>query len=430
MSIEDRVTSPEKSVPGVKRRPLTICGVGSSQSTHVVNRLQCFARRGHLVYLVCSESRTIEGINLIVPPDELMRQSSLLQRLDRLSRKLLGRSLPGLTTLSLLMLPKILQRLQPDLVHIHFAYSFWAWMVAAIPRLPIVVTVMGGDILFDEQGTPTPRGRRLTLDLLRRANLVTAKSAALATEMKRLGVWTENTTVINWGVDFETFHPVDATDLRHSLGLTQEQPVLLSPRMLQPFYNIDLIIEALPEILIEFPDTVLLITEHHASPGYRNQLLEQIDRLGLHRNVMLIGDLAQRDLPVWYSLASVIIAVPPSDGLPQSLLEGMACGTPAILSRLPGYQEIIAHGESAWLVEAAPTEIATGVKRLLGDPELRERISRNGLRIVRQKANFEIDVSRVEDQYYAIVDGPDCETSWLRGQRIRLETILDFVVGS
>ena len=427
MSTKDHGISPEQPETVTSRSPLTICGFGSSQSTHVVNRLQCFAKRGHLVHLICSEPRTIDGVNTIVPPLELLRQSRLLRGLDRLSRRTLGRSLPGMTTLSLLLLSLIVRRLQPDLIHIHFAYSFWAWMVATMSRLPIVVSVMGGDILFDEQGTPTPRGRRLTLRLLQRANLVTAKSTALAAELKRFGVSTEKTIVVNWGVDLDIFRPVDATGLRHSLGISPGQPVLLSPRMLQPFYNIELIIAAMPQILAEFPDTILLITEHNAAAGYRDQLHKQIDILGLHHNVRFVGDLAQRDLAAWYCLASVIIAVPPSDGLPQSLLEGMACGTPNLLSKLPGYLEIITHGESGWLVEAEPSAIAAGVVRLLSDPDLCHLISGNGIRIVRQKANFETDVSRVEDRYYTILPGPDCTTGWLTRQQVRIETILDFL---
>lgn len=412
-------------------RPLTICGIGAAASTHVVNRLRCFAERGHRVLLIDTAQRPLADVTVIVPANELRRRSWLLNRLDLISRRILGRPLPGLTTLSLLLLPELIERLNPDLLHVHYAYSFWAWMAAAIHRRPIIVSVMGGDILFGEQGAPTPRGRQLTIDLLRRASLVTAKSAHLVRELTGLGIDEEKTLIVNWGIDHRLFHPVESTALRAQLGLEPDQPVIFSPRLLQPFYNIHLLIAAMPEVLKVVPTAVLLIAEHQANAAYREDLLAQITALGLTGRVRLVGDLRQDELAAWYSLASVVVAVPPSDGLPQSLLEAMACGAPCLLSRLPRYEEVVTHGESAWLVEIEPPAIAAGLVRLLQDPELRRRLARNGRAIVREKANFNDEVSRVEAQYRALA-GSTTESGWrMRAARIatRVTTIIEFSRG-
>jgi glycosyltransferase involved in cell wall biosynthesis len=109
-------------------------------------------------------------------------------------------------------------------------------------------------------------------------------------------------------------------------------------------------------------------------------------------------------MPQYYSLADVTVAVPPSDGLPQTLLEGMACGAPSILSRLARYEELITHGESAYFVDITPESIADGVIRLLWDAALRERIASIGREIVATYADFDRDVDRVEAKYYELSD--------------------------
>ncbi len=408
-------------------RRLTICGIGASTSSHVVSRLRCFAARGHRVVLIDSEYRQIDGLEVSVPPDRTVQNSRLIAWLDSRSRVCFKRRLPGLTTLSLLCLPRIIKQINPDLIHIHYAYSYWAWMVATLTRLPIIVSVMGGDILFDEQGRPTGRGRRLTGALLRRANLLTAKSEHLREELVRIGLDEQRTITLKWGVDRRIFRRQETAQLRSTLGLSADQAVIFSPRMMQPFYNIHVLIEAMPAVLREHPGTVLLLSEHQADLSYRNDLQEQIARLKLSESVRLIGDLKHEEMAQWYSLAAVTIAIPPSDGLPQSLLEAMACETPNILSRLARYNETVEHGVSAWMVELEPLAIAAGISRLLTDKELCAGLRMNGLAAVEQLSSFESEVSRVEKAYKDILSEDSRSLPWTERQRQRIETILEFM---
>jgi hypothetical protein len=81
----------------------------------------------------------------------------------------------------------------------------------------------------------------------------------------------------------------------------------------------------------------------------------------------------------------------------------MACGAPSILSRLPRYEELVTHGESALFVDVSPESIADGVIRMLDDAELRERIAAAGREIVAIHADFDRDVERVETKYYGLL---------------------------
>jgi glycosyltransferase involved in cell wall biosynthesis len=366
----------------MERRPLTICAIGSSRSTHVVSRVKCFADRGHRVFLICDSRAGIEGVTELVPS---------------------GRPIRGLRSLSLLLsVPGLIRRCRPDVVHVHFAYSPLAWMAAVADRHPLVVSVMGGDILFDEQGSPTSSGRRLTLRLLESADLITSKSDFLIGVLDRLGGFGAKAIKVVWGVDLKHFRRVDAGSLRTALGLGPEDRVILSPRILQRFYNVHEIVEAMPRVVAAIPDARLLITEYQADPVYRAEIFRRVEALGLGEHVRFVGSVPHDEMPQHYSLADVTVAVPPSDGLPQTLLEGMACGAPSILSRLPRYEELVTHGESAFFVDISPESIAVGVVRLLEDAELCERIATAGREIVAMHADLDDDVHRVERKYYEL----------------------------
>ena len=367
----------------MERRPLTICAIGSSSSTHVVSRVKCFADRGHRVFLICDSRAGIEGVTELVPS---------------------GRPIRGLRSLSLLLsVPGLIRRCRPDVVHVHFAYSPLAWMAAVADRYPLVVSVMGGDVLFDEQGRPTPSGRRLTLRLLESADLITSKSDFLIRVLDRLGGFGAKAVKVVWGVDLKHFRRVDAGGLRTALGLGREDRVILSPRILQRFYNVHLIVEAMPRVIAAIPEARLLITEYQADPAYRDEICRRVEALGLREHVRFVGSVPHDEMPQHYSLADVTVAVPPSDGLPQTLLEGMACGAPSILSRLPRYEEQVTHGESALFVDISPESIAGGVIRMLEDATLRERIASAGRGIVVAHADFDRDADRVEAKYYELL---------------------------
>ena len=77
----------------------------------------------------------------------------------------------------------------------------------------------------------------------------------------------------------------------------------------------------------------------------------------------------------------------------------MGCRTPNILSRLPRYEEIVRHEESAYFVDPAPQDIARGILRLLGDPDLCAKIAANAEAIVRREGDLDEQAARVEHRY-------------------------------
>jgi glycosyltransferase involved in cell wall biosynthesis len=199
------------------------------------------------------------------------------------------------------------------------------------------------------------------------------------------------------------FRRQDASGLRSSLGLSAAHRVILSPKILQPLYRIHLVVEAMALVSQKVPDAVLLITEYLRDPDYRAAIVQRISELNLGAKVIFCGTVSHEDMPMFYSMAELAVAVPSSDGLPQTLLEGMACGTPNILSKLPRYEEIVRHEESALFVDPTPSDIGAGIVRLLQDHELQKRIASNAFKIVAREANLEEQAQHVARRYEELV---------------------------
>lgn len=385
------------------RRPLTICAIGYATSTHVATRVRCFAELGHRVFLITETASPhgIPGVVELVPAwDEGLAQRWWFRLCLWAARKVGDRLIDD--AWRLIVFIRLLRRCRPDVVHVHFAYSYFGWLAGLVGCRPLVVTVMGGDVLFDEQGSPTPTGKWFTLELLRRADYITSKSNYLMAELDRLGGFGKKAERVVWGVSLRQFRRVDPTHLRRSLQLTPAHRIILSPKILQPLYRVHLVVEAMAIVRRRHPDAVLVVTEYGADPAYKRAIAEQAAGLALHREVMFCGRIDHADMPLFYSLADVSVAVPSSDGLPQTLLESMACQTPNILSRLPRYEEIVQHGESAYFVTATAEEIAAGIVALLDDACLRTKIAENAYRIVRSVGDLDAEARRIEARYYEL----------------------------
>lgn len=360
---------------------MNVVVVGSGRSVHTLTRSAAVAARGHAVRLVT-----------VGPAGEAPRV------------EVKTRPLPSLlaapqATLGFL---RDVWSFRPDLLHLHYAGGRLGSLALLTGVHPLVVTVMGGEVLPEQHigGMPAWE-RRATRRVLGDADVILAKSEALRPAIRAFGGADEKVEVVRWGVDPDVFHrdPEAAARLRGKLGLAPEDRVVLSPRILAPLYNTHLLVAAMPAVLARVPRALLLLTEYAADAGYRAAVAASIERLGLADRVRLIGVRAHEEMPALYSLAEVAVSVPASDGLPQSLFESMACATPVVLGRLPAYGEVVRDGESALVVDLDAAAIAAGLVRVLDDRGLAGRLAEHALQEVRRSAVLPREAARVEALY-------------------------------
>ena len=368
---------------------MRIAVVGNGRSVHTLSRSVAVAARGHQVRLVT--------LGPVLPA------SGIDVRTRPLPRGPLGAARAAAGFLA------DLRSFAPDLLHLHYAGGKLGTMATLSRVRPLVVTVMGGDVLPDQHpgGLPTLE-RRATRRILEQASLIFVKSEALRRALEGFGDFAARARTVRWGVDPGVFRrdEAGAAALRLRLGLAPTDRVVLSPRILQPLYNVHLAIEAMPRILAEVPTALLLVTEYAADEAYGARLRTLAGAAGVAGRVRFVGRIDQAAMPALYSLAEVAVSVPSSDGLPQSLFEAMACGTPIVLGRLPVYEEVVHDGAEALLVPLEAEALAQAVRRVLCEPALALRLAARARETVRREADLGREVARVEGFYAAALAAP------------------------
>ena len=184
------------------------------------------------------------------------------------------------------------------------------------------------------------------------------------------------------GIDTEHFKPVDARDLRESLGLRHKK-VIVSVGRLVHRKGQDFLIESMPLILKSVPEAHVLMV---GQGPYRQHLEALVKKHGLTDNVTFIGRIHYADLPR-YICAGDIFAMPSRsrfaglevEGLGIVYLEASSCGLPVIAGKSGGAPDAVLEGETGFIVDGTDcAQIARRVSELLVNDDLRQSMGNAG----------------------------------------------------
>lgn len=106
--------------------------------------------------------------------------------------------------------------------------------------------------------------------------------------------------------------------------------------------------------------------------------------------VKLMGWIPHKDIPQYLNGLKILVLPSFSEGLPNILLEAMACGTPVLTTPVGAIPDIIKDGETGFLLKSNdPKHIAEKIIELLNKPELLEKVSTNAYKYVRENFNYD-----------------------------------------
>lgn len=208
------------------------------------------------------------------------------------------------------------------------------------------------------------------------------------------------------------YHGIDVNCLANAplaaLGPSGHVPVILSVGRLVPKKGLGDLIAAC-QILhgegIRFRCVIV-------GEGPLRQTLEaQIAKRGLANVVSLKGAMTHADLVTLYresdifALSPCVLANGDRDGIPNVIAEAMAIGVPVVSTAVSGIPELVQNGVTGLLVPSeSPPELATALRRLLGDPEYGLRLARNA----RERIAQQFDCRQTTEALLKLMGGCGC----------------------
>jgi glycosyltransferase involved in cell wall biosynthesis len=392
-------------------RLLEIETFGRGGLAHYVYNLSCaMAERGHEVTLMTTARYELES--RLLPPNFRVIQAlaRISQQTDAALPRFASRLVRRLEAIvDALFVARFARRLRPDVIHLHCTNPIALLYLALLRvlRVPVVATAH----------VVTSHERTRLLDAVygrihRISPLIIAHSDF---DRKRLleefAIDPGRVVVISHGEYgfFERGGEVpDRETARRSLGLEPRSEVALFFGYIREYKGLDVLLEAWPEVAEARPEARLVVAGDpvRLEPARRRELENWTTRLAA---VQRFEYIPFSDVTRYFATADVLVM--PYRHISQSgvLFLALSLGVPVVATRVGGLSEVLRDGDSALLVPPeAPDALAESLIRILGDSELRERLTLGGRRVAEQHS-WSLIAERTEAVFAELVGS--------RGQR-------------
>jgi Glycosyltransferase len=220
----------------------------------------------------------------------------------------------------------------------------------------------------------------------RHASAYIAISTEIADRLVEQGFYPDRIKRLPNGVDMKRFFPVpDKAVLREKLGLPVDNKLVLYSGRLISRKGYDLVLAAWPRIYAAYPEAQLVVVGGGAAKDI--EALEQLNAAQGGRAITYVGSVSD---PAPYLAASDVYLFPSRrEGLPNALLEAMACGCACVASAIGGGVDLIVPGKTGLLFPSGDAgAMATAAIRLLQDEALAQTAASNAHALI--AADYEI----------------------------------------
>jgi len=217
------------------------------------------------------------------------------------------------------------------LIDAHYFYpdGVAASRLAQELELPYCITARGSDInLIASYASP----RKQMLQAAQGASALIAVSESLADAMRNLGMPSEKIHVLKNGVDLDFFCRDDQPTNEDSSSSTPL--TFLSVGALKKAKGHDIAIS----FISQTPEARLVIAGRGPDRAALQKLASQ---LHVNDRVFFAGTLSPEALRAQYRAADALILMSVREGLPNVILESLACGTPVLATAVGGIPELL-----------------------------------------------------------------------------------------
>ncbi len=286
----------------------------------------------------------------------------------------------------------IVNEFDPDIIAVHAPRGRWlSWVLQG--ERPIITYIHGAEALFEalhHYFTPfslkdnVSKGLSLSMDFIKLVQLrsflkastaiVYASSWMKETAEKYTSMYNPSTFIIPNPIDAELFKPKNSDfSSRRNKGV--------SVRALGWKYGLDVAVKAYSNM--EKANLTIF------GKGPLEKYLRKLAKICLSNVVFVTKVFRNRELPALYKQFGYFVAPSRTEAQGVAMCEAMACGLPAVATRVGGIPEYVKNGFNGLLVPPeAPLKLRKAVRLLVSNPKLHTQLSENAANFVKNELSY------------------------------------------
>lgn len=299
----------------------------------------------------------------------------------------------GMTPLSMGSLRELIRELGADLVHAHLP------MMGVLTRVGSPVPVVYTE--HNLTGSYRFASRMLNRFTYGRNSAVAAVSHEVAASLA--GYPGPEPVVIPNGVRCEV-SDAEAASARVELGLTETDPLVVHVGNIRPHKGHETLIDTAALIATRAPKVRIVSIGGEKHPGDLERVRKRASERGVGDSLVFMG--RRPDAPRFIAAADVFVNPSDVEGLPVTVLEAMALGTPVVATAVGGVRSIVAHRSTGLLVDPGDgPALADAVMSVIENPGEARDYARRARKLVDEEYGLERMVRDYEALYRRVLDG-------------------------
>ncbi|MEM8719520.1 MAG: glycosyltransferase [Cyanobacteria bacterium P01_G01_bin.39] len=296
---------------------------------------------------------------------------------------------------------KLLAKIQPDLLHVHYASGY-----GTLGRLsqyhPLLLSVWGSDV-YDFPATSFLH-RALVAENLRQADWVASTSEVMARQTESLCEDITYLSITPFGIDPAQFCPQPQQDTNYiTIGTVKK---------LAPKYGIDILIKAFAQartkIIAKSPDLEQKLRLTIVGDGEQLTELKTLTKeLQIDQITKFVGAVPHEQVPNYLNQMDIYVAASrlDSESFGVAVLEASACSLPVVVSDAGGLPEVVQDGMTGYITpKENVAATAAAIVKLIQSPKTRKKFGSAGQQLVLERYVWQENVGLMRDIYDKILD--------------------------
>lgn len=355
---------------------MKLCFLSAGSVIHTVRWANAMVKNGHEVHLMTMHDEKVDKLDQRITIHRLNIPAPLGYYLNVLQAK------------------NIIRKLQPDVLHVHYATGYGT-LSRLINYRPTLLSVWGSDVyLFPYE---SKHKKKILERNLQAVDYLSSTSIDMKRQTKEFSQ-DKPVDVVPFGIDIDDFYPVELD--------SHDTIVIGTVKKLDPIYGIDLLLKAVASLLTYLRENELT----HLADQVRLRIVgegPQESELRKLANDLQIGSITEfvglipnDRVPKYLSNMDIFVALSRSESFGVAVLEASACELPVVVSNVGGLPEVVAEGKTGYVVATDHMDlIIKRLAELVTDQDKRIAMGKAGRQFVKEFYSWNKNVREMEAVY-------------------------------